>query len=106
MTCSPSSSLRASSCGSSVESDKHNTMFPSRPHTNLPRNRQQYLTIQPALLSEQLRLMPSLKVADSLYTAQASLFRDERRDPMSKQLTVADYIVQRLAGEGITYCFG
>src|SRR5436305_3054490 len=27
-------------------------------------------------------------------------------NPMSKQLTVADYIVQRLAREGITDCFG
>ncbi len=30
----------------------------------------------------------------------------ERRHPMGKQLTVADYIVQRLAREGITDCFG
>ena len=29
-----------------------------------------------------------------------------RRNPMNKQLTVADYIVQRLAREGITDCFG
>src|SRR5277367_6122531 len=50
--------------------------------------------------------MPSFKIADSLSTAHASFFRDERRDPMSKQLTVADYIVQRLAREGITDCFG
>ena len=64
--------LTSSSRGSSVETDKHNTMFPSRPHTNLPRSRQQYLTTQQALLSEQPRLMPSLKVADSLSTAHAS----------------------------------
>src|SRR5277367_5329777 len=50
--------------------------------------------------------MPSFKIADSLSTAHASFFRDERKDPMSKQPTVADYIVLRLAREGITDCFG
>src|ERR1700733_11223999 len=39
-------------------------------------------------------------------TCHASIFRGERKDLMSKQLTVAEYIVERLAREGITDCFG
>src|SRR6201985_948925 len=40
------------------------------------------------------------------YVLLSRRFHDDWRHPMNKQPTVADYIVGRLASEGITECFG